>query len=311
MVGILDDKKRVLDSLITREGRKQIVGGDLRVRFAAFSDRNAFYQGDIISGSNDASDRLYFEATSMPQDRVTFEADDSGKLLPLGSQGDLNVFSGKIISGSQAAGTRTFITASNIFASLSNDLLSGSFKNFNKLRIIGTEDLFREDSQFIISNKNIDFTITDEAPIKQSDIQQISVDKIESFFADKRMSHIKNFQYLPPRNQPTLLDPEGSLLGQFQPLSQLGILTFDQLKKDLQGRDFHTIDFSESSRENNIFAQLFEVAPNNVAKLDVIDFGIFPSDKAGENFHVFFAGKIYLDSMGCHTFVNLFTLVFE
>ena len=83
MVGILDDKKRVLDSLITREGRRQIVGGDLRIRFAAFSDRNAFYQGDIISGSNDASERLYFETTSMPQDRVTFEADDSGRLLPI------------------------------------------------------------------------------------------------------------------------------------------------------------------------------------------------------------------------------------
>lgn len=311
MAGILNNKKRILDSLVTREGRRQIVGGDLRIKFAAFSDRHTFYQEDVASGSADASERVFFEAVSLPQDRVTFEADDSGRLLSLGSEGNLDIFSGKMISGSQAAGTRTFVTSSSAFASLANDLLSGSFKNFCNLNIIGTEDLFREDSQFRISDKSIDFTITDEAPIPETSIQQISVDKIEGFFADKRLSHIKNFQYMPPRNKPTLLDVDGSLLGQFQPLNQLGIFTLDQLMDDLKGREFYNIEFTESSRKNNIFAQLFEVAPNNLIKLDVIDFGTFPSENAGSDLHVFFAGKVYLDSMGCHTFVNIFTLVFE
>lgn len=309
MAGIIDNKSRILDTILTREGRRQIANGDIRIKFASFSDRYAFYQGDILSGTADASERVLFEAASTPQDRITFESDDSGKLMPLESEGSLNVFGGKIISGSQIAGTRKFVTQSNIFISLSDGLLSGSIRNFDKLRIIGSEDFFGEDTIFRLSDTQVNFVMNDNGPIPDTEIQAISVDKVDSMFQDKRLSHIDNFKFLPPRNAPSLQNQQGSQLGEYRPLNQLGLFTFGDLMDDLEGLDFQTIEFTQTSRTNNVFAQFFEVSPNNMSKLDVIDFGSFPTEDG--DVHAFFAGKVYLDSIGRHTFVNLFTIVFE
>jgi hypothetical protein len=46
-----------------------------------------------------------------------------------------------------------------------------------------------------------------------------------------------------------------------------------------------------------------------MSKLDVIDFGSFPFENGDA--HAFFVGKVYLDGLGRHTFINLFTIVFE
>ena len=86
----------------------------------------------------------------------------------------------------------------------------------------------------------------------------------------------------------------------------------DELRESLKNKEVQTVNFSETSKANNVFAQMFEITPNNMTKLDVIDFGTFPSgDVDKPDVHVFFVGKIYLDSFGRHTYVNLFTLVFE
>ena len=49
MSGILDKKKRILDFIITEEGRNQAANGELRIHYASFSDSAAFYTA--ISGS--------------------------------------------------------------------------------------------------------------------------------------------------------------------------------------------------------------------------------------------------------------------
>ena len=63
---------------------------------------------------------------------------------------------------------------------------------------------------------------------------------------------------------------------------------------------------------NNLIGQFFEIGQSSFKKLDVIDFGEFVTED--EDFpekHVFFVGKVYPDSKGSYTFVNMFTLVFE
>lgn len=304
MAGILNNKERILDSIITLEGRKQIIGGKLKIEFASFSDKYTFYEGDIASGSADASERIFFESVSLPQDQITFEADDSGRLLAFEGKNFVKVVQGKpVVSGS-------FLTDPTQFASTANSLLSGSFENFCDLRSIGSTEFFRDDKNFVISPKNIKFKITDERPLGSEDIQSISVDKAESFFQDKRLSHIQNFKFLPPRNKKTTADQEGSLLGEYRPLSQPEFLSIDELYGELKFKDFETIYFSETSRLNNVFCQFFEVTGNDIKKLDVIDFGTFPSGN-GENFHVFFVGKVFTDEIRRSTFINLFTLIFE
>ena len=60
---------------------------------------------------------------------------------------------------------------------------------------------------------------------------------------------------------------------------------------------------------------MFEVDSNrlNFIKLDVIDYGeiIVDDDELRSNKHIFFAGKVYLDSNQIPTFVNLFTLILD
>ena len=58
MAGILNNKERVLDFTITKEGRKQISSGRMRVEYASLTDRHTFYQatgsqapeGDALCG---------------------------------------------------------------------------------------------------------------------------------------------------------------------------------------------------------------------------------------------------------------------
>ena len=60
--------------------------------------------------------------------------------------------------------------------------------------------------------------------------------------------------------------------------------------------------------------QMFELSNDTFKKLDVIDFGIFndPNDRQGRvEKHVFFLGKVYIDSTGTPTFVNLFTIIMD
>jgi len=305
MAGILNNKERILDSIVTLEGRRQIIGGKLKIEFASFSDRFTFYEADVASGSSDASERIFFESVSLPQDQITFEADDSGRLLAFEGRNFTKIVQGKpVVSGS-------FLTDKSQFASTAEGLLKDSFNNFTNLRSIGSNEFFRDDKNFVISPLSCEFTITDQKPIKPSEIQSISVSKAESFFQDRRLSHIKNFKFLPPKNKPTITDPQGSLIGEFRPLSQPEILSIKELKESLSNKDFETIYFSETSRINNIFCQFFEITGYNIKKLDVIDFGSFPSEERDEDFHVFFVGKIYVDKFGRSTYINIFTLIFE
>ena len=79
MSGILDNKKRIMDVVITQEGKRQMANGDIRIQFASFTDKHTYYEADVVSGSSDAQGRLYFEASSLPFDQITFETDDSGQ----------------------------------------------------------------------------------------------------------------------------------------------------------------------------------------------------------------------------------------
>ena len=60
MAGILNNKERIMDSLVTQLGREQAAEGVLNFRFASFTDYHTFYQ---LSGSDnvaeDHTSRIY------------------------------------------------------------------------------------------------------------------------------------------------------------------------------------------------------------------------------------------------------------
>ena len=44
MAGILNSKTRILDTILTLEGRRQLADGDFQVKYVSFTDGSSFYQ---------------------------------------------------------------------------------------------------------------------------------------------------------------------------------------------------------------------------------------------------------------------------
>jgi hypothetical protein len=347
MSGILNLKERILDTIITQEGRRQLSFGKLQAEYYSFSDGGAFYkltdQYDSGSISNNNTFRFGLEASNLPHDQITFEVDDSGKLkvkefIKIGSS-SLKVLNGQIISSSLTSNSQYVSGGSDLFFQLATDLLSGSLQNFKKQYILSSPDLLNPNfDEFILSQTKLNFHITDERPIPSQTnggTQQANINNIESLFADKRLSHLPNYQYLPPKNKKRPGEFIGKPLGIFPRLGQPAYSSYQDIQEEIKKLEsigyVETIEFKETSRENRLACQFFEISTGAVAKLDVIDFGIFtvPAEEVarkvsdydiqkaeleGRQFatkHVYFIGKLFVDDNQSHTFVNLFTLVFH
>jgi hypothetical protein len=331
MSGILDSKKRILDTIVTQAGRAQLASGDFQIKYVSFTDTDAFYEEDIISGSTDFTKRIYFEACELPQDNVTFEADDSGLLKPFKNSTESDIVNGQIVSWAHVPGTTSVLTGSvrevyatgSAFASLSDTMLDSSVQNFSKLSIIGSHDSLFDDKEFLVSNANAKFVMTNKTPIDPAfSPVTLNVNNVSSLFMDPRLSHITNFKKLTPinnksnRQQPrakVLPFSERKLTSQTHDISDPRVkrLMFDLNTYKNMGQ-CKTISFESTSHDNNLFCQFFEQVDNRVTKLDVIDFGLINTgDRTRPMSHAFFVGKVFLDDNDCHTFIHMFTIVFD
>lgn len=319
MAGILDPKTRVLDTIITNQGRAQAATGKMKIEYVSFSDAGAIYSLDtLVSGGLDFTSRIKFEAGNLPQDQIVYEVDDSGKLLGnFISEGiQYTVAQGQIyITGSNDT-TPSIPASGSQFNSLAGLLTAASLENFKKLQIIASPDpIFENYNDFIINPSRANFVITPTKPIPRTELQEINIDNVESLFYDKRLSHVPNFQFLPPVNKPQPGTQEKLPIGDYVNVNQSPILSWSDLELELNNlalKGFkQDIEFLKTSDQNNLLCQFFELYDNQVAKLDVIDFGLFPPDANGISRHVFFVGKVFTDGYNATTYVNLFVLVFE
>ena len=336
-MGLLDAKTRVMDTIITLQGRKQLAAGKLQAKFYSFTDFGSFYiQDTSISASLDGTKRVYLEANSLPQDMIAFESDDAGKLVRFNSSNIL-VRNGQLLlevtSGLDTGKTYEPVV-DNTFASMADDLLSGSLNSFTQNYIIGSPDVFNEKlDNFLLSANNMSFTISDNLPIPPQGHQTANIEHIDGVFVDSRLSHLPNFQYLPPINKFRPGDNVVNLLGNYPNLNQKPQLTFSDVERNVEtavNQGFSSnVRFEETSQTNNLVCQMFEIGGNEIVKLDVIDFGIFnlsgqdislaerlkqqqdPRNTATLSKHVFFVGKVFTDNFGVHKFVCLFTVLFE
>ena len=317
MSGILNKKQRFVDTVITDEGRRQLASGEFKIDFATFSDGEAFYRSDLASGTFDMQQLLMLEAPAAhPTDVITMEADPFGNVsaydLPSITTGSL--LNGRYVRYSGAnLENRTILSGSN-FDSLISNIITEGFQNFNRLQTIGTIDQVLEDLEFTIDRDRIDFEINDGNVDRIVSTQNpIRVEQAESHYQDRRLSHLANFQYLPPRNSPTPGDPQGSLMFQYPNNQQAPITTFDELTRELRYLPVEDINFINTSRANNIVMQVLDVNQNFLSRLSVVDFGEFVTDDPDRPVkRVYFIGKNYpTDQNGSQTFVNLFTMVVE
>lgn len=315
-MGILDSKSRILDVIITQEGRRQISDGKMIIEHASFSDDGTFYRADAISGSMDASSRIFFEATSQRQDRIALEADDSGLLLPFPQTSGYEIVNGGILSGT--IGSRTTITGS-AFSSLSENVLNTSLQNFTELMTIATHDEVFDDSSFKLSTNSLTFSLTSENPIANHEMWTVNINDADNLIEDQRFSDVENFMYLPPisklnEGEDTSKISKSKRLARYARLTpkKYDIEKFENDLTILQKRGLHnSVQFYQSSRKSRLMIQVFEKLESKMKKLDVYKYASFNEKKSSSQTDVYFVGKLVSDQNGSYTFIHLFTLAFR
>lgn len=321
MAGILDSKSRVMDTLITVTGRDQAARGELDVRFASITDRQINYSTGSNGVLDDLSARIYFEAASDDNDTIVYELDAKGAMQPFTSD-DYTIYGGLAFDltmsqdvsniGGQYGGT---LNNPGSIELVTDSIIKGSTNNFKRQMIIGSRNLAKFDIEepFSINKSEIEFSITPTSPINiNSDQAVINVDQSEAVFLDKKLGNTLAYKFLPPITKPFTGALTGSTMASYSDLNSNPLDTYEELQSYLEGKVYEEIKFDQTSMNNNVLCQLFSVDPatNSLQKLSVIDVGEF--QVAGDyNPHLLFAGKLYRDSSGALTFVNIFTLVFE
>jgi len=313
MAGILNSKTRVIDFIITEQGREQAANGELQIKYATFSDRDTFYSSDLEGVAADADGRIFFEASGRSQDLIVVATTPQGSMKPF-KTADFDLDGTNVVTGSFSyadTAASTLLTGSQ-YSALSSIIVDNVTQNFTDQMIIGQTDPFADSTDFLINQEDVTFEITDSSPIEEGKIKEASISAIESLFQDRRLSHLPNYKYLPPRNPPMLGNSTGRLLGRYANLSQANHMTLQNLQEDLKGKPWVNINFTDTSRDNNIVIQPFEFRHEGIQKLSIIDFGEFPDeDPVSPGKRVFFLGKIMKDHFGSSTFVNMFTVILD
>lgn len=346
MSGILDNKSRVIDAILTFEGRRQMADGNFTVKYATFSDASIVYRRGQ-DGHEDPTNKIYLEAFNAPQDQITFEADDSGNLVPFRQHNSLEVqavtgsvtsslawvsfFGGRLSNKEKKYSLVSTLTGSYIespitgsfFASKIEGILTSSFDNFKKLQILGSKDALFEDEDFALSLNDLTFVVPENSETAQMR-PPTNVNTVDSLFNDEKLRNVDNFLYLPPIKKSNVADKtniealrtSNLLLGDYPPWGPIDRLTYADIKKELQNYEGNsrTIFFDPTSRDNELAAQFFEVTNDQVTKLDVIDYGkVTDTSQTGPaaTHHIFFVGKVINDDNGSNCFIHLFTLLFD
>ena len=220
MAGILNNKQRILDTIITDLGRSQAALGEMRFQYYSFTDKHAFYEA---SGSNpvvasDATDRIYFEATDDHQDKICPETDFNGaisetfgKLMATGGE----LFYDGISSVPTIQGTDAFETMD--VSKIASGVVGSTISNFEGQMMLSTIDpmVAISEREFEISPKKHTFEMANEGPsphpvsfewntyyAAHPGIPQFKeLSDFLYFWQDIHFAHLPNFQKLPPINK--------------------------------------------------------------------------------------------------------------
>lgn len=315
MSGILDKKSRVIDFVITENGRSQMQSGDIRYRFATISDKSIVYTKDHELSKTKKADITDSEKHFLPLEASASLNDEINKEFDL-----RNYFlngNNDILNVENFQNSTDFDTSVNQFiAELSTGNYLKSLSYLTTSSVINKEtNLKFFDSGYL--NNDLDF----ESNINLYDtISAVNVQKrnIPVIALDKRFSHKNNFLYLPP------VDLNGEDLYQkenFKNINDLeeentsGFLfsSYNKLKDndEVQTRDLEIIKVLRNLEKNNdilkrvykledntdintFLFEMFEVKSikNKIEKLNFIKIGSFYDRKSLTTKRVYLVGKI-------------------
>ena len=348
MAGILDKKTRFIDYVVTQEGKRQLASGKMRAEYASVTDMHTFY--DKVE-HDDVNNRIFFEVMERPENVIVLEKDDSGKLIDFNFSPTGSIVGDDIFDKDATATNTLKLTAvtGSAFASTSEQLMRTFLQHFRRNTMVGTY-FSNGSNEFELNTKKLNFAISNSVPFKDGPKGEvINVNNAEPFFFDSKLSHLKNFMFLPPVNT------DGSNYGKYRDLRGkrrqrlwqikriLGVRSFDddelnaddnyRARQDKVGdfgvvnrdkltpvntrmpKQFKVVHFKKTSRDNNLLIQMFEDSKHaKLTKLDIIDAGAFYDRDAKNGRHekrIFYVGKVYFDDYNVPTFISMFTLVFD
>jgi len=312
MAGILDVKRRIMDAIITVDGRRQMAANVIDLSYATFSDEGLFYDSEDGISARDISDLPILEATSLPRDVIIPEVDDDGAFSLNLSDGNKIVNGRKVISGAldtisvDENGVRTVVKVESVLTGTINvysgamDVIRTAKKHFEQLKILKTDDgildsLFKAD----INTLNLK---TEEIPMALSAIRPLMF--------DDAINHIINTRYLPP--EVTTDENKSIPMGDYPKFTNEPYNNFESFEENelSEALSSYEVNFTTSGRSNNLLGQVFEIGESGTTKLVTVDYGEFV-DEFQNHFRVFYLGKPIRDLNGTPKFCKIFTLVFS
>jgi len=319
VAGILDPKTRVMDFIMTELGREQAAQGEMRIKYATFTDRAAFYSSGSIKGVADpAENRLYFEAASSPHDSIVIESDFDGNIKPFDAD-EFKIDGSDVIKQTALPGQDIVLKTGQILP-IASKILNSITSSIESTQYIRTTDLFIEDRDFVAEPKTLFYSYNDDpdlpsSPYSESAKSVVLVDQLTSLFQDKKLAHIPSFHFLPPRNMPSPENNDGNSLGEYAKFrdeyddKQNPRKAYDDSLNS--GFEKRRIYFNERTPDNNLIVQPFHFSEDGVDKLSVVDGGQYVKETTGERRHVFYIGRLFADTKKTTTYIHLFTLVFR
>lgn len=317
MAGILDKKSRIIDFVITENGRSQIEDGDIRYKFATFSDNSIIYTKDYELSKNSKSEISSSEFNYIP---LEVSPKVSSTLNP---EFDLGKFfsytNGNILSASEVKNSVNFNSAADVF--LSKETLSNKLKNLN---LITTKNKINTSSNIEFVNNgysNVDIDFQSRAnKYKTIDSYKIKKEKLPVIALDKRFSNKINYKMLIPkditgvelyekeqfRNINALDDfnTTGFIFSSYnadKSFKQEQILSREKeiikiIKSIENDESIHkkVYEIENNSPENTFIFELHELRTNSndVEKLSFVKIGDFYDKESSTVKHVYLIGKV-------------------
>jgi len=309
MAGILDDKQRIMDVLVTQNGRRQIADGTFEIKYASFSDHGVFYRDAGNGTPDDAGSRLMFEAYSSNSDTVIPEINQLGK-ISLDITSGRRIVNGQIVSTGSDMREATFASGSQNIFSGSEELVRDAIDSFDNLQIIGTKNNWSISEYFKLSPESVRFTkLQSGGEGVHSTVRH--VDSIGPIFTDPSLVNLPAFRYLPPEVSDNL---RGTVpMAPYRRLTELPTTDFYSVKSQIaeESRASAQIEITSDDENLNIIGQMFEVNNASIEKLAIVDYGTYKNSDGSDAGCIYHLGKVFRDSNNIPKFVKMFSLVFE
>jgi hypothetical protein len=298
MSGILNSKQRIMDVLITNNGRRQIADGTFKIDFASFSDHGVFYRDDGTGAADDAGSRIMFEAYSSNTDIVIPEI-NSLNSISMDTSSGRRVVNGSIV---QSGTGSLFLSGAIDVYSSSIDIIQTAVDHFDQLQIIGSSNHRVINEYFSLSENNISFESVTKV--------ERNLDTISAIWAHETTNSQPQFRYMAPVYES---DNEDYPMASYAKINYEPINTYDSIKNNLAAGDsqMKTVTIQSSDQITNLIIQCFEPTSTGINKLAIVDYGSYFDDTGNLLGSVYHLGKVYRDDYNNPKFIRLMSILFE